>query len=138
MAEPDLSANRKRYEALHQILLDRKREISTEVLTRIREMQGVEAGRRGRSVAQARTLEDMDLALVEMKSQTLVQIEEALKRLEAGTYGQCTTCRQEISESRLRALPFTPRCKDCEYRLEVRLEQMRRAQKHLQHYLAGL
>ena len=49
-----------------------------------------------------------------MKSETLNKINEALRRLEEGTYGNCFECGDEIAEARLRALPFAVRCKDCE------------------------
>ncbi len=38
----------------------------------------------------------------------------ALKRIEAGTYGQCEQCGGRIPKARLDALPFTPRCVNCE------------------------
>lgn len=40
-------------------------------------------------------------------------IEAALKRIEAGTYGECVKCGAEISEERLDALPHTPFCREC-------------------------
>ena len=49
-----------------------------------------------------------------MKAETLSKINEALARLEEGAYGYCFECGQEISQQRLRALPFAVRCKDCE------------------------
>jgi DnaK suppressor protein len=49
-----------------------------------------------------------------MKSETLNKINDALGRLEQGTYGNCFECGDEIGEKRLRALPFAVRCKDCE------------------------
>jgi DnaK suppressor protein len=49
-----------------------------------------------------------------MKAETLSKIDEALARLEEGTFGYCFECGEEISERRLRALPFAVRCKDCE------------------------
>jgi DnaK suppressor protein len=58
--------------------------------------------------------EDIELALIQMKAETLNKINEALARLEAGRYGFCFECGEEISEARLRALPFAVRCKDCE------------------------
>ena len=58
--------------------------------------------------------DDIEFALIQMKSETLHKIEEALARLEEGTYGNCFECGDEISERRLRALPFAVRCKDCE------------------------
>jgi DnaK suppressor protein len=54
-----------------------------------------------------------------MKSETLYKINEALARLEDGTYGYCFECGEEIAQQRLRALPFALRCKDCEEAREV-------------------
>jgi len=49
-----------------------------------------------------------------MKAETLNRVNEAIGRLEVGTYGFCYECGDEITEARLRALPFALRCKDCE------------------------
>jgi len=70
--------------------------------------------------------------LIQMKSETLHKIEEALARLEEGTFGYCFECGDEISERRLRALPFAVRCKDCEEAREIaerrqRLQSQRRS-----------
>jgi DnaK suppressor protein len=58
--------------------------------------------------------EDIEFALIQMKSETLNKVNEALGRLEQGIYGNCFECGEEIAEKRLRALPFAVRCKDCE------------------------
>ena len=52
-------------------------------------------------------------------AQAHLEIEEALTRLEEGTFGNCFECGDEISERRLRALPFAARCKDCEEAREI-------------------
>jgi len=44
----------------------------------------------------------------------LAQIAGALRRLEAGTYGQCEDCGEVIDERRLRALPATCYCTACQ------------------------
>jgi RNA polymerase-binding transcription factor len=41
------------------------------------------------------------------------QIHAALKRIEAGTYGECMTCGDPISEQRLQALPYAVQCIGC-------------------------
>ncbi|MDQ2851977.1 MAG: TraR/DksA family transcriptional regulator [Actinomycetota bacterium] len=41
------------------------------------------------------------------------QIEEAVRRLDAGTYGQCLRCGMAIPRDRLVARPFTPWCVGC-------------------------
>jgi RNA polymerase-binding transcription factor len=63
--------------------------------------------------------EDIEFALIQMKAETLNKINEALNRLDEGAYGYCFECGNDISEQRLRALPFAVRCKDCEEAREV-------------------
>ena len=43
----------------------------------------------------------------------LQQVDRALERLEAGTYGDCTGCGEAIDLGRLEALPATPLCIEC-------------------------
>jgi DnaK suppressor protein len=58
--------------------------------------------------------EDIDAALIQMTSETLGKIDVALRRLEQGAYGNCSECDSQITEARLRALPFATRCRECE------------------------
>ena len=76
--------------------------------------------------------EDIEFALIQMKSETLNKINEALTRLEQGDYGNCFDCGAEIAEKRLRALPFAVRCKDCEEAREVAEQRERQlaARRH--------
>ena len=57
-------------------------------------------------------------ALVDMESQTLEQIEAALNRIEAGSYGRCEGCEEPIPSERLEVLPFAPLCVGCQQRAE--------------------
>jgi DnaK suppressor protein len=50
--------------------------------------------------------------------EVLRQIDEALRRIEAGAFGQCEQCDEEISEARIKAFPFTTLCIDCKAELE--------------------
>jgi DnaK suppressor protein len=50
----------------------------------------------------------------------LTEVEDALKRIENGTYGRCIDCGQPIPEKRLEALPWAARCVKDEARLEER------------------
>jgi DnaK suppressor protein len=45
---------------------------------------------------------------------TLLKIEEALTRLDGGTYGVCASCGQEIRAGRLKAVPWARYCIDCQ------------------------
>jgi DnaK suppressor protein len=46
------------------------------------------------------------------------KIQEALARIEAGTFGRCTSCGAAISAARLRARPVTDLCIDCKTEAE--------------------
>lgn len=49
------------------------------------------------------------------------QLNEALARLEEGTYGICQECGEPIAAPRLKALPHATCCVDCQARQERRL-----------------
>lgn len=56
--------------------------------------------------------------LGETQRREIVQIDAALARLEAGEYGVCTDCEQEIDPRRLKALPYALLCTECATRRE--------------------
>ena len=57
-------------------------------------------------------------ALSDTERQILLQIEEALERMETGAYGTCVNCGTEIGKQRLEALPWARHCIDCQERQE--------------------
>ncbi len=110
-----------RYSELKQMLDDRRRELQAEVQGKMRGVR--EEGSWGGKLndvldvvesAEADIQEDLEFALVQMKSETLNKVNDALSRLEQENYGNCFDCGEEIAEKRLRALPFAVRCKACE------------------------
>ena len=48
----------------------------------------------------------------------LAQIDAALRRIDAGTFGQCASCGDAIGEARMKANPSTTLCIDCQAELE--------------------
>ena len=64
--------------------------------------------------------EDIELAIRQMRAETIHKINNALQRLHDGTYGNCSDCGNEVSEVRLRALMFATRCKNCQETDEAR------------------
>lgn len=62
---------------------------------------------------------ELEFALLQMQSETLARVEEALDRLGAGEFGRCTECGSEIPAARLKALPFAIRCRTCEQERET-------------------
>ena len=126
-----MSVNSSRYVVLMAILVERRREIMSEVQGRMRDVRAEGAGDASQGVLDAAESSELDIqdeiefALIQMKAETLNRIDEALHRLEEGTYGYCFECGEEISEKRLRALPFAVRCKDCEEAREVKQQRDR-------------
>jgi RNA polymerase-binding transcription factor len=119
-------APRSRYAELKRMLEERRREIQAEVQGKMRGVreEGTWGGKLNEVLdavesAEADIQEDLEFALVQMKSETLNKINDALVRLDQGSYGNCYECGEEIAEKRLRALPFAVRCKDCEEAREV-------------------
>ena len=62
---------------------------------------------------------ELDSTLEENSGRMHAAIDEALKRLEEGTFGTCARCGQPIAEARLEAMPYATKCIDCK-RLEER------------------
>lgn len=73
------------------------------------------AGEQERQASQ-RDMEDSDpaLGLLELEGLELEQLDHALDRIDAGAYGVCEACAEEIPERRLRALPMATRCVGCQ------------------------
>jgi DnaK suppressor protein len=119
----------RRYDDLKKILEDRRREILNQVQGKIRDVRADTSQTKLNEVfdvgesSEADIQEDIEFALIQMKAETLNKINEALARLDEGAYGNCFECGDEISEARLRALPFAVRCKDCEEAREMAAER---------------
>jgi DnaK suppressor protein len=123
---------RSRYSELKRMLESRRQEIHAEVQGKMRDVR--EEGSWGAKQtevldagesSEADIQDDIEFALIQMKSETLNKIVDALARLEQGNYGNCFECGEEIAEKRLRALPFAVRCKDCEEAREVAQQRER-------------
>jgi DnaK suppressor protein len=125
--------NTERYTTLKQMLEDRKRQIVSQLHDKIRDVRTEnESGKMSNVLDQGESSEagiqeDIEFALIQMKSETLNKINEALGRLEEGAYGNCFECGEEIAPPRLRALPFAVRCRECEEARETAQRRERMA-----------
>jgi len=128
MARKKGNVDQERYDVLKGMLEERRREIQLK-LKSLRETLPVEAGdvRDAEEQSVDDFAQEVDFALMQMKSETLSKIDEAILRLEDGTYGLCTECGSEISEARLKALPFAPLCRTCQEEVEGRVAAEREA-----------
>jgi DnaK suppressor protein len=68
--------------------------------------------------ASAETDKSLNLHMKNRERNALWQINEALKRLDRGAFGECERCGESISEGRIEAFPFTTLCIDCKAELE--------------------
>jgi DnaK suppressor protein len=71
------------------------------------------------------TDQTMELALDSERQEELGEIDEALRRIEAGTYGKCVICEQVIPFERLEALPTANTCIDHAKQFEEQQQQVR-------------
>jgi len=122
------AADQKRYDVLKNMLEDRRREIQ-EKLRSLRESLPAEVADVKDPEEQSVDdfVQDVDLALMEMKAETLSKIDEAIHRLEHGSYGVCADCGTLIAEARLKALPFALLCRGCQEQQEDRDAEQREA-----------
>lgn len=118
-------ANTKQIEELKEILLERKETITKNI-----------QGSRDSidSLKDSECKDEFDYAEVSSDSfkegiianqqiKELNEIEDALKRIEKGTYGVCEMCDESIAIGRLRAKPFAKYCTPCREIHEQEVEQ---------------
>ena len=56
---------------------------------------------------------EFSLNLASGERETLLQIDEALKRIEEKAYGKCLSCEKKVSKRRLTAVPYAKFCLKC-------------------------
>jgi RNA polymerase-binding transcription factor len=57
---------------------------------------------------------DVDQAILDNEKTLLFEVQQALARIDNGTYGICSNCGQPIPEKRLEAIPWATLCVTCE------------------------
>jgi DnaK suppressor protein len=126
------SAQRRREELRH-LLIERRQELMAALTAHMQTVRVDHSAQSANGVfdeeetAVGDVQEGIELALLGMRAETLALIDQALARLEAGRYGQCRECAQDIASSRLRALPFAARCRACEEERETAGTRTRRS-----------
>jgi DnaK suppressor protein len=119
------ASSSQRTEALRKMLLERRQEVMKEINGLIGHRMSDEIQRRVDSApdvgdqALLDTERVRDISIMELRNKMRQQIDEALAKLEEGTYGRCADCGAEITEKRLRAVPFARRCVTCQAKQEM-------------------
>jgi DnaK suppressor protein len=101
------------------MLVERRRALLREIQSRVRDVREVGSSTIHHNTdpaepAEAEPEDDLAFALIQMKGEMLQRIDEAVLRVDEGTYGCCIDCGEAIGSARLRALPFAVSCRDCE------------------------
>jgi DnaK suppressor protein len=118
-----------RHTSLKTMLLERRHTLTREIDELIARHRSDQLLQREQSVADTgdRSLQDstgeQQISILEVRNRMRNQIDEALRRLEDGTYGTCEDCSREINPERLKAMPFARRCVECQQKAEV-IEQI--------------
>lgn len=103
-----------------QKLLEAKSKILQEVTHKIRSESNVHKFEIGDiyDIASSERERELALTLGDRDRGKLSEIEDALERLNDSTYGTCEECGEPIAEKRLKVLPFTRVCIECQSRSE--------------------
>jgi DnaK suppressor protein len=110
-------AKSRRAQDIRRLLEQRKRQLNADMQGMMRTVRQESRGERTadeQDVAESDTRSDIDLAVIQMKAETVARIDAALRRLDQGGHGDCVDCGEKISIERLTAMPFALRCRECE------------------------
>jgi DnaK suppressor protein len=114
-----MTLRKEKVELYRKRLIDHRNSLAQEIKTATAALLSEESNYTD-TVDQAAAETDRNFAL-QMKNRdrdVLWQIDEALKRLNDGSFGECERCGEFISEGRIDAFPFTTLCIDCKAEIE--------------------
>ena len=107
-----------------QKLLEAKEKILQEVSQKVKSESNVLKHEIGDiyDIASIERERELTLMLGDRDRDKLSEIEDALERIKDTSYGGCEECGEPIAEDRLRALPFTRVCVECQSKNERELK----------------
>jgi DnaK suppressor protein len=105
-----------RFEKVHKMLIEQKQEILQKIRKRKDELTN--QGGDFIDIATDSLEHELNYIFEEREREKLQNIDQALKRIQEGTYGECEECGDDIELERLLALPFTRLCLDCKSKQE--------------------
>jgi DnaK suppressor protein len=129
MPKKATAANRKKFLAdLREHLLEMRTKLVTEIESELRaEREGnKDEGMDTYDLASEERDREINFILSDRERVKIKQIDDALGRMDEGTYGVCESCGLEIAEERLEAMPFTRLCRDCQQDQEREAKSQRR------------
>ena len=111
-SDSDLSQFRKTLMALRQSIIGKTATLKTNALEQTIDRAGEDED------GSDSFMRLQNLGQVGEQNKTLQKIEEALHRIDDGTYGICDICGQLIRKARLQHLPFAHTCMECQSEME--------------------
>jgi len=114
--------------AAREKLLEMRRQVLREINEDLKQGResGKEEGMDTYDLASEERDREINFILTDREREKVQAIQEALERVEDGTYGMCESCESEIAPGRLAALPFTRLCVNCQAEHEKEAKAMRR------------
>lgn len=108
--------DKKRMKLYQDRLLD-KRAALTGVVTSTEDYEreaGLDVSQDPADIASTAYTKDLLFSQSTNERNILKMVQEALKRIDAGDYGYCQSCEEEIQERRLDAVPWAKHCIRCQ------------------------
>jgi len=106
-------------------------EMKDDLLREIAASMKMEIGHLQEAIADMYDLADdererqFSILLCNRDREKLELIDEALERIEEGTYGMCEECGSKIAEGRIKAVPFARYCIECQSKIEKESQYLR-------------
>ena len=129
MPKKSAAGNRKKFlTEQHTALVDLKNKLNAESEAELKaELEAnKDEGMDAYDLASEERDREINFILSDRERAKSQQIDDALARMADGSYGVCDSCGLEIAEERLRALPFTRMCRDCQQDQEREARTQRR------------
>lgn len=126
-----IDEEKERRERLRKLLIKKREDIVKEAKSEIKKFKTGEKKQIVETVMDDGDLsvvdlsEDISLKQLSTHREMLIKIDAALRKIDDNTYGICEECGDEISEDRLKILPFAIYCRDCQEKKEM-MEKLER------------
>ena len=131
MSTNSMAANRKKFMAdLRQQLLEMRAKLLEEMEqeSKAEREANKDEGLDTYDLASEERDREISFILSDRERSKVKNIDDALERIDEGSYGICDACGLEIAEERLTAMPFTRLCRDCQQDQEREARSQRRGE----------
>ena len=112
--------NKQKLKYFRNLLLEQRRQAIEDLRAdRATALEGNDGVEDAGEMSQVDLNQSTALNLASRQSQLIEEIDEALGRIEDGTYGQCSRCGKPLDEKRLRAMPTAKYDAECQAAIEA-------------------